>query len=130
MKLQVVEGIVLDFEGATDLASVQSVGIENLKKVAEFASRFRNKVIRYKADGKIDWFERFGISISIMGSLKLISVWQVIKKEIEDLDEAEYLQLLEVVSKGFEFDADLAKDYFGEFISFIDGLRQFLSKQN
>ncbi len=129
MKLEIIDGIVLDFEGSKDLTSVEAVGIDNLKKVAEFASKFRRKIIRYKADGKIDWFERFGISISIMGSLKLIAVWDLIKKEIEDLDEAEYLELLESVSKGFDFDADLAKDYFGEFIGFVDGLRTFLGNQ-
>lgn len=128
MKLELADGLAMSFEGVKNLQEVEKVGIENLKKVAQFSIRFRNKLLRYQKDGHIDWFERIGLSISLVGAVKLATLWHLIKKEIEDLDREEYLELIGIIAEGFGADPELAKDYFGDFIDFIDGLRTFLSR--
>lgn len=128
MELEIVKGLALKFEGSKSLESIEKVGIENLKVVAAFSINLRKKIVKYKKDGRIDLIERFGLGFSIIGVIKLIPIWAQIRKEILDLDKDEYTELISIVADGFDANLDFAKEYFEDFLNFVDMFRFFITK--
>jgi len=117
-----------EVEGLDIVIVDNEVGTDNLKTVIGVALKMKRKVTKYLQDGKINAFEGVGISLSVLGALRLVPLWPAIKLELADLDEEELAELVALVAPEFGVDAEQALEHLQGFVDFMDALRGFFNQ--
>jgi len=85
---------------------MEKFGIENIKKAVLFGIKFGTDTGKALADSKVTWDEYPVLLGDLMGAGPIVSSGAALKDEINDLSEAESIELRDFINQNFDIPND------------------------